>query len=154
MAEAHFEQEIIIQAPLEDVLAFMEKMENHQKIHPLVVSIRLIESASAPDGVPIRNYAIRDRMRLGPLTISFTYHTAFQVRPGGELILDATQFPRILLHNIFRFQPEGAGTRVKAEVNIQAPRLLIKTVFEQAQQSHRQMWLNLKTLLEAQGAAP
>ncbi len=152
MTNARFEQEIFIQTPPEKALGFMENVENHLKVHPLMVSIRLLETSTAPDGTPVQSYAIRDRMRLGPLIIRFTYHAALQVRPEGELIFDAFQFPRIKLHNIFRFQPEEAGTRVKEEVNIQAPRFLIKMVYEQAQQSHRRMWLNLKELLEEQGA--
>jgi ligand-binding SRPBCC domain-containing protein len=148
MATAQFQQEIIIQAPVEQVLGFMAVMENHQQIHPLVVDIRLLNTTAAPDGVPIRHYAIRDRMRYRPFTLQFTYHTAFQVRPGAELILDAAQFPRIRLHNIVRFLPEGTSTCVTEQVNIQAPRLLMATVFEEAQRLHRDMLLNLKKCLE------
>jgi ligand-binding SRPBCC domain-containing protein len=148
MATAHFEQEMFIQAPPETVLGFLDNAENHPKIHPMVVGIQLIEATSAPDGAPIRSYAIRDQMQLGPFTIRFTYRAAFQRRPGGELIFDAFQFPRIKLHNIFHFQPEGTGTRVTEQVNIQAPRLLIKTVYKQAQHAHQQMLLNLKKQLE------
>ncbi len=154
MATTQFTQEIVIQAPPENVLGFLDNADNHPKIHPMVVGIRLTETTSAPDGTPVRNYAIRDRMRLGPFTIRFTYRAAFQRRSGSELVFDAVQFPRIKLHNIFHFQPEGMGTRVTEQVNIQAPRLLIKTVYEQAQHAHQQMLLNLKKQLEEQGAAP
>lgn len=88
-------------------------------------------------------------MKQGPLTIQFTYRVDMHMGVTGEIISDAYQFPGIHLHNITSCQTENQGTRLQERVTITAPRLLIKTVDQQGQQAHREMFQNLKKLLEA-----
>ncbi len=155
MAHAAFEQAIFIDAPPDRAQDFLASMQNHPQIHPLIVAIIPLPPTIDPDGLTVQHYHIRDRMRLGPLTIAFTYHTTTRLVGPGELKLEAFQFPRVRLFNTTRFLAEGAGTRVSEEVHIEAPRLLMGIVLRQARQSHQQMLANLKQQLEAaSGAAP
>jgi len=154
MAHTTFEQDIFVNASPETARAFLAAMKNHPKIHPLIVAIEALDPMTAPDGTPVQRYHIRDRMRLGPFTIAFTYLATLRTGTLGELIFEAFQFPRIRLFNTTCCLPEERGTRVKEEVKIEAPRLLMGTVLRQARQSHQEMLANLKQQLEeAQGAA-
>jgi ligand-binding SRPBCC domain-containing protein len=155
MAHAAFEQDIFIKALPDTARAFLATMKNHPRIHPLIIAITPLEPTTDPDGTVVQRYRIRDRMRLGPLTVAFTYHATIRLSAPDTLKLEAFQFPRIRLFNTTRFAAEGDGTRVSEQVSIEAPRLLMGIVLQQAQQSHQQMLANLKQQLEAAaGAAP
>ncbi|SRR5579883_309790 len=149
MAHAAFEQDIFVSVPPEMVSNFLAAMQNHPQIHPLIVAITPLDPTTGQDGRLVQRYHIRDRMRLGPFTLAFTYLATLQTDAPGELHFEAFQFPRIRLSNTTRCLPEGTGTRVSEQVQIEAPRLLMRTVFQQARQSHHHMLLNLKRHLEA-----
>ncbi len=154
MAYATFEQDIFIKVSPDTARDFLASMKNHPRIHPLIVSITPLAPATDPDGTVVQRYRIRDRMRLGPLTVAFTYHATTRLSAPDTLKLEAFQFPRIQLFNTTRFAAEGDGTRVSEQVSIEAPRLLMGIVLQQARQSHQQMLANLKQQLEAAVAAP
>lgn len=148
MTQTSFEQAIFVEAAPETARAFLASLHNHAKIHPLIVAIQSLGETTTPDGQVVGHYKIRDRMRLGPFTTSFTYRVNQWLDAEGNWLSEAFQFPRITLRNTTRFLPEGSGTRLKEEIRIDAPRWLSRFVFQQAQESHRHMLLNLKHLLE------
>ena len=113
------------------------------------MAIQSLGESKTPDGLIVSHYTIRDQMRLGPLTMRFTYRVHQWLDTGGNWLSEAFQSPRITLRNTTRFLPEGSGTRLKEEIHIDTPRWLSSFVFRQARESHRQMLLNLKKQLEA-----
>lgn len=149
MTQTYFEQDIFIDTTPETARAFLASLQNHAKIHPLIVTVQSLGESKTPDGLVVGHYNIRDRMRLGPFTVRFTYRVHQWLDAEGNWLSEAFQFPRITLRNTTRFLPEGSGTRLKEEVRIDAPRWLSAFVFRQAWESHRQMLLNLKKQLEA-----
>lgn len=148
MSQTSFEQDIFIQASPEKVRAFLSTLNNHAQIHPLIVDIQHKQTNTAPDGTPINRYVIRDRMKQGPFLMTFSYSVEMNITPQGVIVYDAHQFPGIFLHNITHCLPEGTGTRLKEHVEITAPRLLVNTVYTQALASHKEMFENLKELLQ------
>jgi len=149
MTQASFEQDVFIEVPPETVRAFLAALTNHSKIHPLIIAIEVLGTSSSPEGIEVGHYKIRDRMRLGPFTMTFTYRTNQWLDVQGNWVSEAYQFPRIMLRNTTHFLPEGSGTRLKEEIRIDTPRLLARFVYRQAFDSHRQMLHNLKKQLEA-----
>lgn len=148
MAHSSFTQEIFINAPLEVIRSFLVTLDNHPKIHPLIVAIQHDSTTTTVDGAQMEFYRITDRMQLGSFSIKFTYRVTSRVGQAGELIYEAFQFPSIYLHNTTIFQPEGTGTRLREDVAIDAPRLLLGTVYKGAIQSHQEMFAHLKGLFE------
>jgi ligand-binding SRPBCC domain-containing protein len=148
MIQRSFEIDTFINASPEAVRNFLAKLENHQKIHPLIIAVKHDNTTTASDGVPIQHYHITDRMKLGPSTLQFTYRVTNRVNPAAvtELVFEAFQFPRIHLSNTMSFHLEGDGTRLRERVIINAPRILLGTVYKQALQSHRESFAKLATL--------
>ena len=151
MAQRSFEQSISIAAAPAQVAPFFASYDQHTALHPLIVAIRPI--AAQPAAPDARWYAITDRMQLGPLRFRFTYTAALRDAGDGAFISDAFQFPRVHLHNVTRCQPAGSGTHVHEQITIDAPRLLIGYVYQQAFAAHRELLARLKQHIEAaQGA--
>ncbi|HVU70706.1 MAG TPA: SRPBCC family protein [Ktedonobacteraceae bacterium] len=150
MAHTTFEQSIVIAAPREavrDELAHL--MTNVSELHPFVIWTRLVKTETAPDGSTIEYYQVRDRMKLGPFTIAFTYKVDMNVTPGGQLISNAYQSPGIHLFNQTSFAETANGTLVSEHIDITAPALLLKTTYEGAAVSHKEMFARLKEKIEA-----
>src|SRR5579859_7803872 len=149
MAMTTFEQNIFVAASPEVVreeLAHL--MTNFAELHPFVVWARLVRTETAPDGSKIAYYQVRDRMKLGPFTVAFTYKVYMNVTPTGQLRSHAYQSPGIHLYNQTSFVPENDGTRVLERIAITAPSWLMKTTYNGAAISHREMFARLKEKLE------
>jgi Polyketide cyclase / dehydrase and lipid transport len=149
MAYREFGQSIYIEASPSVVLAHLASFEHHDSIHPMIVAVRELDPLYTADGTTQRRYAITDRMRLGPLTLRFTYLATIYEDAGGELVSDAYQRPRVHLRNTTRCAASGAGTLVYERVTVEAPRPLVGFVLRQAQTAHRAMLASLKALLES-----
>lgn len=150
MAHTSFAQEIFIPVAPEVVRDFFSTLNNHPKIHPLIIAIHPTKTITALDGTTVQYYRIQDQIHQGPFTFRITYRVSMNVNTEGEIISDAYQFPGIVLHNTTQCLPEQQGTRVKEHIVITSPRLLINTVYTQAKSSHWTMLENLKkTLVEA-----
>jgi hypothetical protein len=150
MAQSSFEQDIFIQASPITVKTFLSTLDNHKQIHPLIVDIRHTHTSTAPDGTTINHYVIRDRLKQGPFTMTISYRVEMSINAEGTIVYDAHQSPGIYLHNTTQCVPEGNGTRVKERVEITSPGLLAKTVYTQALASHKEMFSDLKKLLEGE----
>lgn len=148
MAHATFELDTFIEVSPAVVRDFLTTLHNQIKIHPLIVKIQQENSTTRQDGVSVDHYRIRDRMKLGPFTIQFTYRVEMSITATGEIISDAYQAPRIHLHNTTWCLAERNGTRLRERVEIKAPGLLIQTVYQQGKQAHEKSFENLKRLLE------
>ncbi|HEX7733861.1 MAG TPA: SRPBCC family protein [Ktedonobacteraceae bacterium] len=150
MALTTFEQDIFIAASPDVVrqeLAHL--MTNVAELHPFVIWTKLVKTETAPDGSKIDYYEVRDRMKLGPFTIAFTYKVDMNVTPAGELHSNAYQSPGIHLMNRTWFVAENGGTRVREHIDITAPGWLMKTTYNGAEIAHKEMFAKLKEKLEA-----
>ena len=151
MAHSSFTLDTFIQAPPEALRIFLASLDNHPKIHPLIISVQHASPIMSADGTELLQcYRITDRMKIGPFTIHFTYRVTNRVGQTGEIIYEAFQSPRIHLYNTTFLLPERNGTRLKEDVQIDAPSILMKTVYKGAIQSHQEMFARLKTLFDPQ----
>lgn len=149
MAHTTFEQSLFIAAPQEAVRTELAHlMTNVAELHPFVIWTRLIKTETASDGSKVDYYQVRDRMKLGPFTIAFTYSVDMNVSPDGQLISNAYQSPGIHLYNQTSFESASGGTLVREHIDITAPALLLKTTYEGAAISHKEMFARLKEKIE------
>lgn len=154
MAHTMFEQNIFIAAAPAIVRARLQHlMTNVEELHPFVLWTRHVETTTAPDGARVDHYLVRDRMKLGPFTIQFTYKVDMTVTSNGELISNAYQSPGIHLRNHTWCEPEANGTRVREHIDITAPRLLLKTTYDGAAKAHIEMFEKLRAELEQEQAS-
>lgn len=149
MAHRTFEQSLYIAASPALVREHLASYEHHDIIHPMIAAVRELDPQYLADGTTQLCYAITDRMRLGPLTLRFTYLATICEDADGELVSDAYQRPRVHLRNTTRCEASGAGTLVHERVTVEAPRPLVGFVLRQAQRAHRALLANLKALLES-----
>ncbi len=149
MAERSFEQAIEIRVAPEVVHAFLADLHRHRDLHPL---IERIEDLPRHPGRPtVRRYRVTDRMHLGPL--AFRIHYVAELDPfAPDLILAAAwQSPGIEVHTRYRITSSSAGgTLVHEEVLLKAPLLLVGYAHRQAEAAHRETFVRLKVLLEAE----
>lgn len=149
MALTTFDQSILIAAPYEVVQEHLATlMTSVAEMHPFVVWTRHTQTTTAPDGTKVDHYLVRDRMKLGPITIAFTYKVDMNVSTTRQLHSNAYQSPGIHLYNHTWCEPEEDGTRVREHIDITAPRLLMKTTYEGAVTAHKEMFANLKAKIE------
>jgi len=148
MAHSVFEVDTFIEVPPTTVRDFLSSLNNHMQIHPLIIQIQQMETTDRPDGLKVDHYRIRDRMKLGPFTIQFTYRVEMSIKPTGEIVSDAYQSPGIHLQNTTWCMTEGNGTRLRELVEIYAPGLLIQTVHQNGLEAHKKMFAKLKKVLE------
>jgi hypothetical protein len=143
MQRTGFEVSVVVPAPPDRVRDFLADLRESIRIHPLIVRVdRLGERMPG-----IGRYRIRDRMRMGPMTIAFSYLVETTRTPEGDIVSDAYQFPRIHLHNVTSCTPVDDGTLVHERVTITAPRLLVATVRREGARAHRTMLDNLAAVL-------
>jgi hypothetical protein len=155
MASALFEQDIFIAAPYGVVQKYLAKlMTDVASMHPFVVWTRHVQTTQAPDGARIDHYLVRDRMKLGPFTLAFTYKVDMCVTATGKLVSNAYQSPGIHLYNQTWCEPEAVGTRVRESIEITAPRWLMRTTYDGAVKAHKEMFVKLKERIEREQATP
>ncbi|MBF6159908.1 SRPBCC family protein [Nocardia cyriacigeorgica] len=143
MRHTAFEVSVVVPAEPDQVRDFLADLRQCARIHPLIIRVhRLGERMPGVD-----RYRIRDRMRLGPMSIAFSYLVETTRTPEGDIVSDAYQFPRIHLHNVTSFTPVEGGTLVHEQVTITAPRFLVNMVRREGSRAHRVMLDNLAAVL-------
>lgn len=148
MAFATFEQDVFIAATPEIVCGFLAEMNNRSELHPFILEVQHIKTTTTPEGIKVDYFCIRDRMKVGPFTIDFTYRANMRINAPGEFDSDAYQSPGIHIHNVTTCQAEGSGSLLKERLGITAPRPLMKTTYAATVSSHKLMIASLKKLAE------
>jgi len=132
-----------IPGPPEDVRAFYVDLRNIISIHPLVVSVTPADPIPNDDGYA-QCYRIRDRIPVGPFSISVGYSARVEVPLVGDVYTEARQFPRIRLDGIVSFDADGGGTRLTERLIITAPRPVAAFTVREAGKAHQAMLLGIQ----------
>ena len=147
---AHAERTISdeIPAPPDEVRDFYVDLDNIKDLHPLVVSVQVLEHHHTASGYQ-KTYRVRDRIPLGPLSMRITYWARVDVPTHGDVITEARQFPRVRLNGTVSFQPIESGTRLTERLNIAAPRLLAAMTEREAVNAHVAMLAGIRGHFES-----
>jgi len=145
-SEPTFTTEVYIQSTPERVLDFLADLSEHDKIHPLIVSV---EKLDLPDE-KFQRYRITDRVPMGPFKIKAVYEADIWRTADGNLQSIARQSPGIVLHNTTTATPKGDGTLLCEVVSVKAPSLLREFTLRQARESHQKMFERVKAYLESE----
>ena len=145
MAEPTFTIEIYINTSPTRVLQFLEDLSEHDKIHPLIVSVQELVAPEAKT----RRYQITDRVPIGLFKIKAIYEADIWRTADGNLQSVARQSPGIVLNNTTTATAQGDGTLLREVVSVKAPFFLREFTLRQARESHQKMFQRLKVYLEA-----
>lgn len=133
-----------IPGPPEVVRAFYVDLRNIISIHPLVVSVTPADPIPNDDGYA-QHYRIRDRIPVGPFTISVGYGARVEVPLVGDVYTEARQFPHVRLDGIVSFDADsGGGTRLTERLIITAPRPIAAFTVREAEKAHQAMLLGIQ----------
>jgi hypothetical protein len=130
-----------------DVRAFYTDLHQLMQVHPLVVSVDCIDSRQDSRG-DYRDYRVRDRIPLGPLTMSISYRASVLEAPDGRVHTEACQQPQVRLSATVTFNPIEGGTRVTEHITIAAPRPLAGFTVTRAVQAHTEMLAGIRSHFE------
>ena len=151
MATRTFAHSCLMHAAPERILSALARYEFflEHRIHPNVVGVRFL-GERAGNGVTQRIYRNSERVRLGPIPLTVS-HTATNYRDaGGALVGEAFQFPGIHVTVRTRCTPQTSGaTLVEETLLVEAPRMLMGTVFAQAKRAHEEKLAKLDAALAA-----
>jgi ligand-binding SRPBCC domain-containing protein len=127
-----------VAAPPAVVRAFYCDLDNLTALHPLIVSVESIRSDHTDDSVT-QIYRVRDRIPVGAFTVGITYTTRVHAPAVGDVLTEARQFPRVVLHGRVSFEQVDGGTRVTERLTIEAPRPLVAVTAKMAVTAHAEM---------------
>jgi hypothetical protein len=148
MAEREFEQSIEIGVAPAVVHAFLADLHNHRDLHPLIE--RIDDRPPDPRRPSVRRYRVIDRIRFGPLAFRIAYLVELESVGPDEVVAAARQTPGIEVRTRYRVScAPGGGTRLREEVAMKAPLVLIGYAHRQAEAAHRETFAKLKVLLES-----
>jgi Polyketide cyclase / dehydrase and lipid transport len=132
-----------VPAPPEAVRDFYVDLRNIMEVHPLVVSVRPSDRVRHRDGY-VQSYRVRDRIRLGRLTVGVTYTATLTVTDAGDVLTEARQFPHVRLDGVVSFEPSAGGTRVTERLRVVAPAPLASVTVRQATAAHVEMLAGIR----------
>lgn len=144
MARGRLEHTADIAAPPDAVAALLSDLVNYEALHPMLVDVRQIPGGT--DGTT--RYLAPHRMRLYGIPIRFTCRVDLRTCAPGEIRTHTRQRPGIEMWSTMTVRPHEGGTRLREQVDITAPRLLMRTVLRDGGSSHAAMWDNLRAYFE------
>ncbi|OBG70192.1 polyketide cyclase / dehydrase and lipid transport [Mycobacterium sp. E3298] len=136
-----------VPAPPGEVRDFYVDLNNIKLVHPLIVSVEMLSRSETPAGVAL-SYRVRDRIPLGPFTMTITYRARLQVPEEGDVLTEADQSPGVRLRGRVSFEPTASGTRVTERIRIAAPRPLAAMTAREAVQAHIAMLAGIRRRFE------
>lgn len=151
LAKATFEHALAIHASADAIRSALSHYEFflEHAIHRNLVRVQFLGEHAGPDGITRRYYRNSERVRLGPLPITVSNTATNYIDDQGAVVGEAFQSPGIHVMVVSRCtsQPDGA-TLVSEHVVVEAPRLLMRTVYPQAVTAHVEKLAKLKSALE------
>jgi len=136
-----------VPAPPDRVRDFYVDLDNIKLVHPLITSVEKLSRTETPDGYR-QSYRVRDRIPLGPFTISTTYRARLQVPADGDVITEADQSPGVRLRGRVSFEPVDGGTRVTERIRFSTPRLLSAFTVREGVKAHVDMLSGIRRHFE------
>lgn len=147
MAKVTFEHTLAMHASADDIRSALSHYEFflEHTIHRNLVKVQFLGERIGPDGITLRCYRNSERVQLGPLPITVSNNATNYIDDQGAVVGEAFQSPEIHVMVISRCtaQPDGM-TLVSEHVIVEAPRLLIRTVYAQAVAAHVEKLAKLK----------
>jgi Polyketide cyclase / dehydrase and lipid transport len=137
-----------VPAPPGEVRDFYVDLDNIKLVHPLIVSVETLSRNQTPDGY-VRSYRVRDRIPLGPFTMSIVYQARLHVPSEGDVRTEADQSPGVRLRGTVSFEPIETGTLVTERIRIAAPRLLAPITTREAVKAHIAMLAGIRRHFES-----
>ncbi|OBK22108.1 polyketide cyclase / dehydrase and lipid transport [Mycobacterium asiaticum] len=146
---AHAERTLTedVPAPAQQVRDFYVDLDNIRLVHPLIVSVELLNRRESPEGYEV-SYRVVDRLPLGPFTARITYRARLQVPTQGDVRTEADQSPGVRLRGTVSFEPVEGGTRVTERIRFAAPRPLAGYTVREAVKAHAKMLYGIKRHFE------
>ena len=144
MKQGSFELEIHIEREPKDVLALVSNYNRHPAIHPLILSVKQIDT---PPGM-IGRYLITDQLQMGPFRFKIEYRADIVRVTDQEVYTEAYQSPGTYVYNLTRITPQAGGTRLQETITLKAPNLLFGYAFNQARNAHGEMLARIKQYME------
>ncbi|OBI17172.1 SRPBCC family protein [Mycobacterium sp. E2497] len=138
-----------VPAPPGEVRDFYVDLDNIKIVHPLIVSVRTLSRSETAEGV-VHSYRVRDRIPLGPFTITNTYRATLRVPAAGDVLTEADQSPGVHLRGTVSFEPIAAGTRMTERIRIAAPRPLAPFTAREAVKAHTAMLVGIRRHFETE----
>lgn len=151
MAKATFEHALAINASADAIISALSHYEFflEHAIHRNLVRVRFLGERAGPDGISRRHYRNSERVQLGPLPITVSNTATNYLDEQGAVVGEAFQSPGIHILVISRCTSQPGGTTLVSErLVVEAPRLLMRTVYAQAVAAHVEKLANLKRVLE------
>lgn len=151
MAKVTFEHTLAIHAPanaIRSALSHYEFFLEHA-IHRNLVRVLFLGERSDPDGITRRHYRNSERVQLGPFPLTVSNNATNYLDAQGAVVGEAFQSPgiHVLVVSHCTSQPNGS-TLVSERRLVEAPRLLMRTVYAQAVAAHVEKLARLKSALE------
>jgi len=147
MSQEKFELSTFVDADVETVFNFLSDLNNHRHLHPYFVKAELVDSGRDSDGNRTRDFMITERPRLGPFRYTITFPTKMVFTDQHEFQSDVRTALGTHLVNVMRCKSENNGTRVTENVTVEAPRLTIGYVKQQAYIAHKRTFDLLPSML-------
>ncbi|MDG4840892.1 SRPBCC family protein [Micromonospora sp. WMMD967] len=115
------------------------------ELHPLIVQVRQLPPRPGAQA----SYTINDRLAVGPLRFTTTYHADVLINEDDEIVMVARQWPATTVRNHTRLRPEPDGlVRIDVEITLTAPAPLFRYAFRQARAAHLALATRLGPALE------
>ena len=147
MAKTHFELSTVIDVDIETAYQFLSDLNNHRHLHPFFVKADVVASGVDEAGNQFKDFMITERPRLGPFRYTINFPTRMTFTSQHEFISDVRAALGTHLVNVMQFKPNGNGTRIIENVTIDAPRLTISYVKQQAYTAHKRTFDLLPSVL-------
>lgn len=151
MAKATFEHTLTIHASADTIRSALSHYEFFLEhgLHRNLVRVQFLGERSGPDGIARRHYRNSERVQLGPFPLTVSNTATNYLDMQGAVVGEAFQSPGIHIRVISNCtsQPDGA-TLVSEQLLVEAPRLLMRTVYAQAVAAHVAKLAKLKNILE------
>ena len=144
MKQGSFTKEIFIKSDAATVINLIADYSQHHKIHPLIVKVD--KAMDAPEGV--KRYFITDSLRWGPFRFKIKYQADIVSITHDTCHTEAYQAPGTYITNITKITPSEEGVNLHETISIQAPDLLFRYAFKQAEVAHGEMLQRIKFFVE------
>ena len=151
MAKAIFEHALAMKVSADSMRSALTHYEFflEHAFHRNLVKVQFLGERAGSDGITRRHYRNSERVQLGPLPITVSNNATNYIDAQGAVVGEAFQSPGIHVMVISRCTPQPDGkTLVSEQVIIEAPRLLMPTVYAQAVAAHKEKLAKLKSVLE------